>query len=128
MPVPQQNEQLLRSVLPKWLFWKTFIVSISMSLVTKSYRWKNNIFFFHLSNKLRSNFILNQRWTSEVLFLKVFDGRWPIINLDTLIHEHLYLISLETVVGFRKIRDSRNPVQYKCVLKKPDITYSSRNS
>ena len=36
---------------------------------------------------------------------------WPVINLVTLIHGYSYLISLEIVVGDRKVKSSRNPGQ-----------------
>ena len=32
--------------------------------------------------------------------------------------KYSYLISLEIVAGYRKLRSSRNPGQFKCVLKK----------
>ena len=50
------------------------------------------------------------------------------MNLVTLIHGYSYLISLKITVGYRKERSSRNPGQFKFVLEKPGITYSSRNS
>ena len=53
---------------------------------------------------------------------------WPVINLVTLIHGYSYLISHELVASYRKVRSSRNPGQFKCVLEKPDITHPSRNS
>ena len=36
------------------------------------------------------------------LILKVY--WWPVINLVTLIHDYSYLISLEIVVAYRKLR------------------------
>ena len=50
------------------------------------------------------------------------------MNLVTFIHGYSYLISLEIVLGYRKLRISRNPGQIKCVLEKPDFTYPSQNS
>ena len=57
----------------------------------------------------------------------VFEGiRWrPVINVFTLIYRYSYLISFETVVGYRKVGILRNPGLFKCVLEKPDITYPS---
>ena len=55
----------------------------------------------------------------------IFEGiRWcPDINLVTLVHRYSYLNSLEIVAGYRKIRSSRNPDQFRCVLEKPGIRY-----
>ena len=78
-------------------------------------------FFFHLNNLFKH--VVNKRdFIFEVIWW------WPVINLVTLIHGYSNLISLGTAVGYKKVRSSRNPIQFKCVLEKPDITYSSRNS
>ena len=57
----------------------------------------------------------------------IFEGiRWrPVINFVTLIYKYSYLISLEIVLGYRKVRISSNPGQFKYVPEKPDITYPS---
>ena len=57
----------------------------------------------------------------------IFEGiGWrPVINFVTLIYKYSYLISLEIVVGYRKVRISSNPGQFKYVPEKPDITYPS---
>ena len=44
--------------------------------------------------------------------------RWPVINLITLVNGYSFLISLEIDVSYRKLRLSRNPDQFKCVLEK----------
>ena len=59
-----------------------------------------------------------------------FEGiwRWSVIKFITLIRGYSYLISLEIIVGCSKLKISRYPGQVMCVLEKPDIMYSSRNS
>ena len=63
-------------------------------------------FFFQLSNQILLHLWLcwNIRWTHEV-----FQGirRWHVIKLVTLIHGHSYLIVLEIVVGYWKLRSFR---------------------
>ena len=78
-------------------------------------------FFFHLIDQT-----LLYRW----LYLNVFEciQWWPIINVVALIYGYSYLISLEIVVGYWKLRTKRNPGQFKCVLEKTDSTYPLRDS
>ena len=69
-------------------------------------------FFFHFNNqtslyrsiKLQSNFTPLKHEVNNRCF--IFEGiqRWPVINLVSLIHGYSYLISLEIVVGYRKLR------------------------
>ena len=55
--------------------------------------------------------------------------RWPVVNLVTLIHEKSYLISLEKVVGYKKLSSfQETQVNLSVLLENPDITYPSRNS
>ena len=55
--------------------------------------------------------------------------QWPVINLVNLIQGYLYLISLETVIGYRKRRGFQGTqVNLGVLLEKPVITYPSRNS
>ena len=50
--------------------------------------------------------------------------RWPVPNLVTLIQGYSYLVSLEIVVGFRKLRSFQEAqVNLSVILDKPDITY-----
>ena len=50
--------------------------------------------------------------------------RWPVTNLVTLIQGYSYLVSLEIVVGFRKLRSFQEAqVNLSVILDKPDITY-----
>ena len=61
----------------------------------------------------------------------IFEGirRWPVINLVTLIHWYSYLVSLEIVVGYRKLRSFQGTkVNLSVLLEKLDITYPSRNT
>ena len=83
-------------------------------------------FFFHLNNETSLYLFKHEVNKRDFIFECIW--RWPITNLVTLIYGYSYLISLETDVGYRKLRSSRNPGQFKCVLEKPDITYPSRNS
>ena len=48
-----------------------------------------------------------------------FEGlwRWPVINIVMLIHGKSYLVSLEIVVDFKKLRS------FQLLVEKPDITY-----
>ena len=60
----------------------------------------------------------------------IFEGiwRWPVINLVNLIRWYLYLISLEIVVGYRKVRSFQGAkVILKVSLEKADLTFPSRN-
>ena len=69
-----------------------------------------------------------------ILFLKgsqwkyrgfTFEGirRWPVINLVTFIHGYSYLVSLEIVVGYKKLRSFQGTqVNLSLLLEKPDIT------
>ena len=48
----------------------------------------------------------------------VFEGirRWPVINLVTLIYRYSYLVSLEVVVGYRKLISFKGTLdQFKCI-------------
>ena len=61
----------------------------------------------------------------------VFQGirRWPGINLVTLNQEHFYLISLETVVGYWKLRSFQEIlVNLNGLLEKLDVKYPSQDS
>ena len=61
----------------------------------------------------------------------IFEGiwRWPVINFLTLIHGYSYLISLETVVIYWKLRSfQETQVNLSVLLEKPDITFASRHS
>ena len=54
---------------------------------------------------------------------------WPIINLVTLIHVYLHLISLEIVVDYLELRSfQETQVNLNGLQKKLDITYPWRNS
>ena len=54
---------------------------------------------------------------------------WPVINLVTLVDGYSHFISLEIVVGYWKLRSfQKTLVNLNGLLKKPDITYQSRNS
>ena len=59
----------------------------------------------------------------------IFEGmrRWPVMNFVTLIQEYLYLISLETVVGYIR---SFQGIQFdlSVLLEELYVTYPSRNS
>ena len=58
----------------------------------------------------------------------IFEDILPVINLVTLIHEYSYLISFETFVGYRKLRNfQRTHSNLSVLLEKPGITYPSRN-
>ena len=51
------------------------------------------------------------------------------MNFVTLIQNYSYLVSLESVVGHRKLRTfEENQFNLSVLLEKLDITYSSRNS
>ena len=55
--------------------------------------------------------------------------RRTVINLVTLILGYSYLISLETVLGYRKLRSlQETQVNLRVLLEKPDVTYPSQNS
>ena len=55
--------------------------------------------------------------------------QWSVINLVNLIHGYLYLILVETAIGYRKRRGFQGTqVNLGVLLEKPDITYPSRNS
>ena len=55
--------------------------------------------------------------------------RWNLINLVTLILGYSYLISLETVVGYRKQKCFKETqVNLGVLLEKPDVTFPSQNS
>ena len=93
---------------------KISIVSISIS---SNQRDGSTIkFFFQLSNQTSLHHWLywSMRWTHEV-----FQGIrwWPVINLVILIHGHSYLILLETVVGYWKLRsfEKKKTIQFKWV-------------
>ena len=65
----------------------------------------------------------------EISFPSTDIWRWPVRNLVTLIHGYSYLISLEIVVSYRKLRSfQRAQVNLSMLLEKPDITYLLRNS
>ena len=54
----------------------------------------------------------------------LFPSIWrrPVIHLVSLLHGHSYLISLENVVGFRKLRSfQKTQVNLNGFLEKPDI-------
>ena len=54
---------------------------------------------------------------------------WNVINLATLILGYSYLISLENVVGYRKLRSFKETqVSLRVLLQKPDVTYPLQNS
>ena len=66
------------------------------------------------------------RWTHEV-----FQGihRWPIINLVTLIYGYSYLILVEIVLGYWKLRRfQETEFNLDWWLEKPDVMYPSQNS
>ena len=55
--------------------------------------------------------------------------RRTVINLVTLILRYSYLISLETVIGYRKLRSlQETQVNLRVLLEKPDVTYPSQNT
>ena len=61
----------------------------------------------------------------------IFEGiqLWPVINLVNLIHEYLFLISLEIVAGYRQLRRFQGTqTNLSVLLEKTYITYPSRNS
>ena len=64
----------------------------------------------------------NMWWTHEI-FQSI--RWWPVIKLVTLIHEHSYLILLEILVSYWKIRIFQE-TQVN-LLEKPDIMYPSQN-
>ena len=66
--------------------------------------------FFQLSNQtlLHRWFFWKMRWTNEIWWThQVFKGirSWSVIKLVTIIHTHSWLISLEIVVGYWKVRN-----------------------
>ena len=111
----------------RWLFWKTSIVSTSMSSDHRDARCKA---------------FLPPQWSNFALSLAVlkyevnkwcliFEGiwRWPVINLFTLISGCSYLTSFEIVIRYRKVRSFQGTQVNLCVLlEKPYITCPSRNS
>ena len=117
LPVPQ----LVWSVHPRWLFWKTSIISISIS---SDHRDGGTIrFFSHLKNQtsLYRWPYWNMIWTNEVLF-------WRYLAVACHKLRYSYLISVEIVVGYRKLRGSQGTQTNLIVLlEKPDITYPSRS-
>ena len=60
----------------------------------------------------------------------VFQGiRWTVIKLVTLSQGHSYLISLENVVGYWKLRRfQETQVNLNGLLEKPNVMYQSRKS
>ena len=54
---------------------------------------------------------------------------WLVINLVILIHRYSYLISFETVAGYRKLKNfQETQVKISTLQEQPDITYPSRSS
>ena len=61
----------------------------------------------------------------------IFEGirQWPVINLVTLILRYSYLLSLEIVVGYRKLRSFQGTqVNLSVLLEELDTTYPLPNS
>ena len=112
-----QNEQLFWSVPPRWLFWKTSIVSRFMTLDKRDGTTVR--FFFHLDNQnsLYRWLYWNMRWTNEVLFLKVFGGGLPYTC-----HYNSRVFILDFNWNCCRLQEakkfSRNPGQFKCVTRK----------
>ena len=122
---------------PRWLKWTVFLVSTSKVTVfknlysfyihTSDHRDGRAIrFFLHLNNQTLFYLWLycTMRWTNQVLILRLFGS-----GLSNLIQGYLYLISLETVIGYRKRRGFQGTqVNLGVLLEKTVITYPSRNS
>ena len=61
----------------------------------------------------------------------IFEGirQWPVINLVTLILRYSYLVSLEIIVGYRKLRSFQGTqVNLSVLLEELDTTYPLPNS
>ena len=86
--------------------------------------------FFQLNNQFfaLSLTLLKHEMNKQGFIFEVIQS-WPVINLFNLIHEYLFLISLEIVVGYRKLRRFQGTqTNLSVLLEKTDITYPSRNS
>ena len=74
-------------------------------------------FFFHLNNQTSfCRWLYQKHEVNKWGF--VFEGirRWPVINLVTLIYRYLYMVSLEVVVGYRKLISFKGTLdQFKCI-------------
>ena len=87
-------------------------------------------FFFHFNNEnaLSRKLALLKHEMNKRGFTFESIQWWPVIKLFTLIQGYLYLISLEIIVGFRKLRSlQRTQINLKVLLEKPYIKYPSRN-
>ena len=79
----------------------------------------------HQSNFVLSLTVLKYKMNKRGF---VFEGILPVIHLVTLIHGYSYLISFETFVAYRKLRNfQRTHSNLSVLLEKPGITYPSRN-
>ena len=54
--------------------------------------------------------------------------RWPVINLVSLIHGYSYLISIEIVVGYRKLRSLQGTQVNLSVLLEKEISRNHRGT
>ena len=124
-----------------WLKWTAFSVITSKVTVLKNLyslyihvirlkrRKKNKVFLSPLQSIFSLSLALLKHDLNKRGF--IFEGirQWPFINLVILIHGYSYLILLEVVVGYRKLRNFQGTqVNLRMLLVKLDITYPSRNS
>ena len=112
MPVPQ----LVWLVHPRWLFWKTSIISIFMS---SDHRDGGTIrFFFHLKNQTSLYCWLYWKmiWTNEVLF-----WRYLAVACHKLSHSNSQVFILDSTWNCCRLKEAkrftRNPGQFKCVTR-----------
>ena len=114
-----QNEELLSSVPPSWLFYRPY---------THVIRPYGRFSFTSIIKLIALSFAVLKHEVDKRGF--IFEGSlWPVINLVTLIHGYLFLILLEIVIGYLKLRSfQQTQVDLSVLQEKPYITSPSRNS